>query len=81
MENTYFPVQTTSQVVKINTKIAMLAYEVYAEVYGPQPALITGNYRGGFATSELIVFLYARNFPKQEWKLRIDEAMSGMETT
>jgi hypothetical protein len=50
----------------------MMAYEVYSHVYGPQQALIEGGCRGGFSAGELIAFLYARHFPKQEWRSRVD---------
>jgi hypothetical protein len=48
--------------------IALAAYEVYCNVYGPQVALVTGNCRGGFGAMELIVFLYAKTRPESEWK-------------
>jgi hypothetical protein len=54
------------------------AYEVYSHVYGPQPALITGECRGGFGIGELIAFLYASSFPKAEWRARVDEALTGL---
>lgn len=57
--------------------VTLAAYEVYSHVYGPQPALITGGCRGGFGTGELIAFLYARSFPKDQWRARVDEAMTG----
>ena len=63
---------------KIRTEVTLLAYEVYSFVFDPQEALITGNCRGGFTTGELIAFLYARNFPKIEWRDRVDEAFDGM---
>lgn len=56
----------------------MAAYEVYAHVYAPQEALIEGSCRGGFGQGELVAFLYARSFPKQEWRARVDEAMAGI---
>ena len=59
-------------------KVTMAAYEVYSHVYAPQAALVNGNCRGGFGTGELIAFLYARSFPKSEWRDRVDEALSGM---
>jgi hypothetical protein len=59
--------------------VTMAAYEVYCHVYAPQEALATGECRGGFAVSELIAFLYARSFPKAEWRARVDEAFKGME--
>lgn len=54
------------------------AYEVYSHIYGPQEALITGECRGGFGIGELIAFLYARSFPKEEWRVRFEEALHGM---
>ena len=54
----------------------------YSEFYAPQPALVDlkGHHcRGGFSTGGLIGFLYARGFPKEEWKKRVREAWDGME--
>ncbi len=45
--------------------VTMRAYEVYCHVYAPQPAMVTGWWRGGFGAGELIAFLYARSFPKE----------------
>lgn len=75
------PVQTVDRRRggKINKVVTLRAYEVYCHVFSPQKALITGHCRGGFSTSELIAFLYARSFPKEEWKKRFDEAVQGME--
>lgn len=58
--------------------VTMHAYEVYCHIYSPQKALVTGDCRGGFSTGELIAFLYARSFPKEEWIKRFDEACVGM---
>jgi hypothetical protein len=58
--------------------VTLRAYEVYCKVFGPQEALITDDCRGGFGTSELIAFLYARSFPENEWRQRVDEALHGM---
>lgn len=60
------------------TAVTLAAYEVYSHVCGPQEALITGWCRGGFGTGELVAFLYARAFPKAEWRSRVDEAMNGL---
>lgn len=74
------PVQTVDyKGGKLRTEVTLAAYEVYSHVYGKQEKLITGHCRGGFATSELIAFLYARSFPKNEWRERVDEAFRGME--
>ena len=59
--------------------VTMKAYEVYCHLYGSQKALITGNCRGGMSTGELIAFLYAATFPKEEWRKRVDEAFKGMQ--
>lgn len=79
---TTHPVQTHQYrrgPAKLNTVITLRAYEVYSHVYAPQEAMITGFCRGGFSTGELIAFLYAYSFPKNEWKQRVNEAFSGME--
>lgn len=62
---------------KIADSVHLAAYEVYCEVYGPQPALLEGWCRGGFGCGELIAYLFARSFPKSEWKQRVREAMAG----
>lgn len=58
--------------------VTMKAYEVYCHVYAPQEALVTGGCRGGFGASELIAFLYASSFPKDQWSNRVNEAFKGM---
>lgn len=62
------------------TRVHIDAYEVYCHIFGPQPALITDGCRSGFSISELVCFLYAKSYPKTEWKLRFDEAIRGMDT-
>ena len=63
---------------RIRKEVALKAYEVYKHVYGEQEALITEDCRGGFSTGELICYLYAHTFPKQEWRQRFNEAIKGM---
>lgn len=60
--------------------VTLAAYEVYKHLYGEQIALIEGECRGGFGTNELVAFLYARAFPKAEWRDRFDEARTGLST-
>jgi len=75
----HHPVQTIDhQGGKINKVVTLAAYEVYVEIYGPHDALITGNCRGGFSTGELIALLYARAFPRREWRQRVADASAGM---
>lgn len=58
--------------------VTLRAYEVYSHLYGDQEALITGGCRGGFGIGELIAFLYARSFPRDQWRERVDEALRGI---
>lgn len=58
--------------------ITLRAYEVYCAVYEPQPAMIEGGCRGGFSIGEIVAFLYARSFPRNEWRQRVDEAFQGL---
>jgi predicted signal transduction protein with EAL and GGDEF domain len=58
--------------------LSMRAYEVYCHIYGKQEAMVTDGCRGGFGVSELLCFLYARSFPKEEWRARAEEASRGM---
>lgn len=64
---------------KLRSEVTLRAYEVYCHVYGKQEAMVTGNCRGGFGVGELIAFLYAHSFPREEWRTRVDEAFKGME--
>lgn len=59
--------------------VTLRAYEVYSHLFGKQDALITGGCRGGFGVGELVGYLYARSFPKEQWQARFDEALRGME--
>lgn len=61
------------------TTVTLAAYEVYCHLYGEQKALVTAGCRGGFGAGELIGLLYARSFPKAQWRQRFDEALHGME--
>ena len=57
--------------------VTMAAYEVYCHLYGSQEAMVIGDCRGGFGSGELIAFLYARSYPKDQWKERVKEAFDG----
>ena len=57
--------------------VTLRAYEVYCHLYHEQPAMVDlagRDCRGGFGVGELVAFLYARSFPKEEWRKRVDEA-------
>lgn len=62
---------------RVSSDITLRAYEVYKHIYGEQEALVTGECRGGFSVGELIAFLYANSFPKDQWRARADEAFNG----
>ncbi len=64
---------------KCPQSVTLRSYEVYSHVYAPQEAMITGHCRGGFSAGELIAFLYAHSFPKEEWRRRVEEAFRGAE--
>lgn len=80
------PVQNDAahtRVTQAPSSVTLRAYEVYSHLYGPQPALIDleGRWcRGGFTARELIAYLYARSFPKAEWRRRVDQAYAGMQS-
>ena len=83
MRDNQRPVQSSHREQgKIPTSVHELAYEVYCEVYSPQEALIDmkgRGCRGGFGMIELIAFLYAHSFPKEEWSDRVNETYGGTE--
>jgi hypothetical protein len=58
--------------------VTMAAYEVYRHVFGDQRAMVEDGCRGGFGVGELIAFLYARSFPRSEWRDRVDEGLRGL---
>jgi len=62
--------------------VHMRAYEVYSHVHSPQVALTPEggrNCRGGFGVTELVAYLYAFPFPKDEWRQKVDEVFEGSE--
>lgn len=74
-----FPLQARarshpSNKAKIGEPVYMATYEVYSGIFGEQKALIEGSCRGGFGILEIIGFLYARSFPRIEWRRRFEEA-------
>lgn len=82
-EKRVFPIQTHNvrrESGGVPEPVYMAAYEVYSHVFGPQEAMIdfARGCRGGFGTGEIVAFLYARSFPKSEWRQRVDEAFHGM---
>lgn len=66
------------EVPQIPTAVSLRAYEVYCDLWGAQEAMVTGGCRGGFSVGEIVCFLYARSFPKAEWRQRFEEAQRGM---
>lgn len=60
-------------------EVTLRAYEVYAHIFGAQPAMVDlkgRDCRGGFGLGELVALLYARSFPMTEWRARFDEAIA-----
>lgn len=82
-EEKLFPVQARTRdgrPATVRESVYLRAYEVYCHVHGAQPAMVDHDRgcRGGFSSGELLAFLYAHTFPKEEWSLRTDEAFGGM---
>ena len=75
------PVQSVNvqQSCRLPQAVTLRAYEVYCHIHGKQDKMVTGWCRGGFHISEIISFLYARSFPKEEWEIRARESDTGME--
>jgi predicted HAD superfamily Cof-like phosphohydrolase len=78
----FHPIQTSDVTQRghavMPSEVTLRAYEVYCALYGEQPALVDlagRGCRGGFGVGELVAFLYARSFPKTEWRQRFDEAI------
>ena len=71
------PVQVSHPPRRMPKVVTLRAYEVYCGIFGHQEAMVIGECRGGFALGELIAFLYARSFPREEWSQRFDEALDG----
>lgn len=83
-ERKVFPVQARARSHPtlrgfVNRHVYLAAYEVYAAIHGEQDALVTGGCLGGFGPDELIALLYARSFPRSEWRERANEALSNMD--
>lgn len=62
----------------VNEAVYMRVYEIYSHVFCPQQAMIEGGCRGGWGVGEMVAFLYAGNFPKEQWRSRFNEAIKGM---
>lgn len=75
----FHPVQTYQLAERpyLPSSVTLRAYEVYCHIWGAQPAMVDPagrGCRGGFSTGEIISFLYAHTFPKDEWETRVREA-------
>ena len=77
------PLQTPRFPLRVGASIPwdvhLRAYEVYSVVYSPQEALVEGGCRGGFGLEELVGFLYAYGFPREEWRDRVEKAWREMD--
>lgn len=75
VQKSHLPSSTPAHAPQV---VTLRAYEVYKHLYGAQEAMITGGCRGGFGIGELVAFLYAHTFPKDEWRARVEEALKGL---
>ena len=60
----------------VREEVARRAYDVYGSVH--HQSFETLHERGGFSAGELIAYLYAHSFPRNEWGKRVREAFHGM---
>lgn len=68
-----FPVQMQRNALVVSESVQAAAYEVYKHVHGPQESLLNpATCRGGFSSTELMAYLYASGYPKNEWRERAD---------
>jgi hypothetical protein len=74
MADELHPVQINDAPRAVPREVTERAYEVYSGLYGTSQSLQRLNERCGFGVGELIAFLYARSFPREQWSVRVDEA-------
>lgn len=78
-----FPIQRSTLLARERScmpePVYMKAYEVYCHLFGEQGAMVDleRGCRGGFEINEIVALLYAASFPREEWRARSDEALSG----
>lgn len=77
------PMQVANQMRRgepgqVRESVYMRAYDVYCALWGPQEAMVRDGCRGGFGAGEVIAMLYAHTFPREEWRLRFEEALQGL---
>ena len=79
LQTVFHPVQHHNPPKGISENVVLRAYEVYCHVHGAQPAMVdvAKGCRGGFGLGEIIAFLYARSFPREQWRERIEEALEA----
>lgn len=68
-----------TQYASVNRAVYLAAYDVYVHCWGKQDAMLKAGCRGGFSTGEVIAFLYARGFPRPEWRDRVEEALRDLD--
>lgn len=77
------PLQVRSEVLRrrqppcVPTAVHVAAYEVYSALFGEQPHMLEGDCRGGFGAEELIALLYAKSFPRDQWRARVDDCLES----
>ena len=67
------------QKTRMPQPVAERCYEVYSALYGNRQSLAHLQRRGGFGAGEVVAFLYARSFPREEWRERANEVLYALE--
>lgn len=71
------PVQDDGAIRSLDRRIVERAYEVYNTLH-PGQTLDDLNRRSGLSVGEIVAFLYARTFPRNEWAPRSNEAFNAL---
>jgi len=71
------PLQVHDTPKRVDRILTERAYQVYDHLWPGQP-LDRMDQRGGLSIGELIAFLYARSFPTDQWRARVDEAIRAI---
>lgn len=74
----FHPVQPRD-VRELPAAVTARAYDVYYHLY-PGQTLERINERGGLGVIEVIAFLYAHSFPREEWNRRAQEVFIRRQT-
>jgi hypothetical protein len=62
----------------VSAALTERAFEIHVFMHGSEPSLKSINRRGGLSYPQLIAYLYAYGFPREECFDRVQEALNGV---